>query len=796
MENKKIDFCYVIIFIILCVSLIFSSLYVGSYLKNNVQVMNLIFSIIAIICLIFNFIKKKEINFNKLDISAFALCFSTFIPLIFKTYSALQDTIEYLMWYMSAFNIYLIIKLLGIGVMKKTLTLITNITILNSLIFIIFGIDDMTFKVLLPIRDALGGIIDYSSLGFRMDSLFEYPNAFATCIGFSLILTMNYYLKSTKIYKKTIYNYILFLQFFAIYLSGSRLALIALVFIAILQYVLDYKNIKLKEILFIVIFDTVFSFFMANKYLECLEYEIYNEALFYILKYSLANIISYLIIYIFLKKVVCKIIHSINIRINKKYLYIIFMTIAIIIIIFLILKTPSPLVLEKNSDVDKIKATRVISNIEPNTNYNFEFDINTYTREKNCKFYICIKQYDKDEFLISEEKIFLKNHNGKKQVNINTLNETKIIKLEFSNNNVGKSVKIVVNSFTINGEEYPLNYKYLPISLVNRLTKEVTDTKSTWQRFYYIKDAIKLIKKNVLFGYGGNGWDYNYENIRSYNYISRDVHSHPLQIFIQNGIIGFIAYSFMLYYLIKGLFLIYKGKIKKDNNIYIFCICFMLMHSFLDFDMSFFYNLIMTFMYIAIVSNIYSEKLNLNGKLKISKKIIDYLLIIIEVLIIVVNARIFIAKVKCKSISTTNEVSNIQKLSEIVALDPYNMEYRKMYIDEYTLNLVNDSYEFSLEDYNLINKNLDIYLSNSKQNLVYIEPYKLKLYEYCENITINNINENIKIIDCLINMLENYNEKSIKKEDVDYNKLYDIVLESNMNLNNSNLNNLLEKIKK
>ncbi len=803
MENKKIDFCYITILVILCISLIFSSLYIGSYLRNNVQVINLIFSIVSIICLIFNFMKKKEIRFSKLDISVSILCFSSFIPLMFKTYSSLQDTIEYALWYMSAFNIYLIIKLLGIGSNAKILNLIVNITILNSLIFIIFGIDDMTFKVLLLIREYLEGIIDYNSSSLRMDSLFEYPNAFAACIAFSLILTISYYFKSKNFYKKIIYNYILFLQFFAIYSSGSRLALIVLVFIAILQCILDYKNIKLKEILFIVVFDTVFSFLLVNKYLECLEYERYKEALFFILKYSFANIISFTIIYFILKKIYNKLINNINIKLNKKYLYMLFVVVTIIIItiIFFILKSTSPLILDKNNDVNKIRSTRVISHIEPNTNYDFRFNINTYSQDKFCKFYIYIKQYDKDEFLINEEKILLKDYNGEKQVNINTLGETKIIKLEFSNNNVGKKVKVVVNSLKINGKKYPLNYKYLPIGIVNRLTKEVMNTKSTWLRFYYIKDAIKVIKKNIIFGYGGNGWDYNYENIKSYNYISRDVHSHPLQIFIQNGIIGFISYIFILYYLIKIIISLYKGKISKNNNAYIFCISFIIIHSFLDFDMSFFYNLIMAFMYIAIISNIYSEKLNLEVKLKISKKIISYLLIIIEIFILVINARIFTAKLIYKNIITTRDtnninINNIETISKAIAIDPYNMEYRKKYIDEYTLNLVNDSYKFSLEDYNLINKNLNIYLSNSKRNSIYIVPYKQKLYEYCENINYNNVDENVKIILTLINMLENYNEKSVMKEEINYSKLYDILLDDSIKFDNSNLNKLLERVQK
>ena len=59
-----------------------------------------------------------------------------------------------------------------------------------------------------------------------------------------------------------------------------------------------------------------------------------------------------------------------------------------------------------------------------------------------------------------------------------------------------------INEIKINGEHYPINYKYIPNSLVTKIKSMNFKSKSIWERTTFYKDALKIIKDNWLFGIG------------------------------------------------------------------------------------------------------------------------------------------------------------------------------------------------------------------------------------------------------------------------------------------------------
>ena len=62
------------------------------------------------------------------------------------------------------------------------------------------------------------------------------------------------------------------------------------------------------------------------------------------------------------------------------------------------------------------------------------------------------------------------------------------------------------------------------------------------RRFELFRDAVKVIKDNPVFGIGGGGWAAVYQGYQDQPYASREVHNHYLQVWIEAGIFGFIAF--------------------------------------------------------------------------------------------------------------------------------------------------------------------------------------------------------------------------------------------------------------
>ena len=95
-----------IFFDIICILIIVTSnLLVGSPIKYNIFVLNILISIVTLITII-----KEKIQINKIDICVIVISLSTFIPLITNQYMRLSGTVEYILKYISVLNIYFITK--------------------------------------------------------------------------------------------------------------------------------------------------------------------------------------------------------------------------------------------------------------------------------------------------------------------------------------------------------------------------------------------------------------------------------------------------------------------------------------------------------------------------------------------------------------------------------------------------------------------------------------------------------------------------------------------------------------
>jgi len=160
-----------------------------------------------------------------------------------------------------------------------------------------------------------------------------------------------------------------------------------------------------------------------------------------------------------------------------------------------------------------------------------------------------------------------------------------------------------------------MEFSLMTNSIFDRFVLQFTLNNATERgRVMFYKDAIKMIKLNPWTGIGGNGWKYKYKEVRTENYTTIEIHSYPLQLFLEYGIIPITAYLIMVVCIIAKL----KRIKKEDFGIYI-AILAILLHSIIDFELSFMNMLLYTYMLIGMISTKDKKQENNNSQIKIEK---------------------------------------------------------------------------------------------------------------------------------------------------------------------------------
>lgn len=83
----------------------------------------------------------------------------------------------------------------------------------------------------------------------------------------------------------------------------------------------------------------------------------------------------------------------------------------------------------------------------------------------------------------------------------------------------------------------------LPERITSRIQNISLKSYNIQERTFFYKDAVNMIGDNPVFGYGGGGWNAAFRTYQSYFYNSSEVHSHPLQVWIEAGVLGFLSYA-------------------------------------------------------------------------------------------------------------------------------------------------------------------------------------------------------------------------------------------------------------
>ena len=317
------------------------------------------------------------------------------------------------------------------------------------------------------------------------------------------------------------------------------------------------------------------------------------------------------------------------------------------------------------------------------------------------------------------------------------------------------------------------------------------------ERIEMINNAMELSKKNILTGIGGNGWQYKYQEVQTYPYISQNVHSYCAKVILEFGIVGLIAYIGIGVTCI----IIYIKAIKKQNIevlSIIFAIFIIAIHSMIDMDMEYMPILIYIFGLIGIVGAKQEKKEKVKDA-KAMKYLINGLVCIVFMTSIYFSAN-------AKNYSQYNKISNLLKTRN--GLRASSEEYQSINAEiakQYEKIAQYERYEELNYGYNIVKYYLD---SNAKNKIEILEKYYQQLKEYkTKNVnSIEEITKKIRYADSFIAELERtgnpqYGRITKKVIDIVLNE-YDITkqqieqYEQKQNINVTSYIEQIEEIKK
>ena len=315
-------------------------------------------------------------------------------------------------------------------------------------------------------------------------------------------------------------------------------------------------------------------------------------------------------------------------KIKLRYYIIISIVIITVCIAVIIigLKTTAPLKIF-NDLSSKADVLQDINGVTPNTKYKFEFDIDAKTGITSKEIYqIQICERNKYDDIIKTHEINFGTYQGTKNIEFTTTEYTYKFQIKFKSSSRAGQRGLTINSMKINDENRAVNYKYLPIRLVDKIKDIKIKTISVQGRAVYIKDSLKIIAEHGILGVGADGWKDVRAEVQEYLDYANESHSYVLEIFCEFGIVGFIALVLIFVELIKIFIDLIKNKKADIMQFSIFlALMVILAHSLLDFDLSFMYMLVIVFTFIAM----------LDKKEKNYKKLEYFIKIVVSIFLIV-----------------------------------------------------------------------------------------------------------------------------------------------------------------
>ncbi|MGF7034590.1 tetratricopeptide (TPR) repeat protein [Paenibacillus mucilaginosus] len=147
-----------------------------------------------------------------------------------------------------------------------------------------------------------------------------------------------------------------------------------------------------------------------------------------------------------------------------------------------------------------------------------------------------------------------------------------------------------------------------PENIKQRIENINFQQNSVLERGTFYKDALKLYADYPVFGAGGGAWSAMYEKYQNNPYVSRQAHNFFLQYLVEVGTVGFIIFALILALIFYIFIRSYRKKAAEGSEgvyfVFFIAAVSLLIHSSLDFDLSFVYLGILLFLCLGAMNSI------------------------------------------------------------------------------------------------------------------------------------------------------------------------------------------------
>ena len=775
--NKILDIIIVILLFISCFKR-------GGFYKSDVLGINLVITTIGIVYILFTSVKNKKYSISINSAFLFILGTAYSLPIVFSNNVDMSDSIFEMIRY---FDLYIIYKIVSCSRNKRVYE---NGIVVVTLIEYVIGVDGIGTRFL---KNILGFFNSgYLSKDFtRMSSTIQYANVFAILCAISLVIIIFKILNNSKCKSGdlTIFSCI----FSALIFTESRA--VCLMFLVYFSYFVVSNSIAkkngIKDITILLVFNMIFSIVYTAL--------VYNFAMFSVKIYFLTLVfllLSYTLNYILIRY--CNNIFFKN-NVHKS---IILLITVLLIYSIIALNISSPLYM--SDDMQEKNITRNIYDIEKGKTNHISFKVSEKKSDTRyvIKFVEILNDLEVNEI---KEVGYFSTSTGQFDFSFYIDENAKCIRMEVECQNGS----FTIDNMILNDKNIKLNYLLIPSSIVYKFSDVINKATSISDRGIYYNDALKIVTssfKNLIIGTGGEGFKNTYEIYQTQKYISTEVHSSFLQIFVESGIIGLIC----------TLIVIVNTFLKTSNKEGKTLLLFFIIHSCIDLEFSYFSIIFLFAILLGICDN--NEKSKYKFENKNIMLVIPIFVIMCLMLILVILVRANLAyniKVNDTSSDILIEAKNVANLEKRVKLDSYDIDYREKLGIEYQNYLklllierskdsdavIEEEIKNVLEN---MKKNADIMEQNSKYNkyviidvsnvyfnnmYYFVELYypqdKEKGYEIYMNYILNNL-EKLK--------MHRYNEIAISQAQKLYNKYYTELKEKNRSINSLKLQEFIDKL--
>ncbi|MBR5227847.1 MAG: O-antigen ligase family protein [Clostridia bacterium] len=522
--------------ILVCLLLCIITISKGGFYKEDILFPTVAITFLGlglvIIKLIRNIKNNGIINKSKLvtvlDLGMLLLPLCYILPIIFRKSVSLENSIFEAIRYINFSVIYFIVR------SSKNKEMYLKTLLILACMVALFGIDEMSYRLLENVfpNNTIGYLSD--NMG-NISSVVQYANiaAIIMLVGYTIALYM---------YEKTKSNVYVFLNILlqaCILLTSSRMGLALLLGIVVLFEIYYLKN-KLQKKSLLVVLNSVVAIMLSGIISYCSELKLYILAI-------LAPAIVYVFVIIigawFSKISQKKQKKKVNIKRNLVAVTL------LVVLIFVISIIPTNLVINSQETQNR-KTTNFILGEN-------EISIKLDT-EKNSKYSVVIYQIYEDFkpekiYEITSENVV----NNEITAKVRTSPGAKFMQFDY----IVEEGKIEVVDLRVNDTKIITSYLFLPDRLAFRIKDSITLDLNNTLRFEYYKDAIDIWKISPIFGVGGEGFKLMYQMVQDSTYISSEVHSSPLQIMVESGVLG--GFSYLLINILAFIILI---KLIKNSN--------------------------------------------------------------------------------------------------------------------------------------------------------------------------------------------------------------------------------------